>query len=138
MIWCMQCPGSAWIYTCIQFTNNKTTYLKVENSTNGTAHFGKCKQLFEFQLLLSLVVKIWIYTIMLFIFPTSVLIRHLWQLKTLVSLHWCPICVVPLVYWSCPLPEYHNRYSLELKYKKTLRLFQCPVFFYKISLCKVS
>ncbi len=26
---------------------------------------------------------------MLFIFSTPVLIRHLWQLKTLVFLHWC-------------------------------------------------
>ncbi len=31
---------------------------------------------------------------MLFIFSTTVLIRHLWQLKTVVFLHWCLICVV--------------------------------------------
>ncbi len=28
---------------------------------------------------------------MLFIFSTTVLIRYLWQLKTVVFLHWCPI-----------------------------------------------
>jgi len=28
---------------------------------------------------------------MLFIFSTPVLIRHLWQLKTVVVLHWCLI-----------------------------------------------
>jgi hypothetical protein len=30
-------------------------------------------------------------------FLTPVLIRHLWQLKTVISLHWCIICIVPLV-----------------------------------------
>ncbi len=29
---------------------------------------------------------------MLFIFSTPVFIRHLWQLKTVVFLHWCLIC----------------------------------------------
>ncbi len=29
-------------------------------------------------------------------FLTPVLIRHLWQLKTVASLHWCPICAVLL------------------------------------------
>ncbi len=29
------------------------------------------------------------------IFTTPGLIRHLWQLKTVVFLHWCQICVVP-------------------------------------------
>jgi hypothetical protein len=33
---------------------------------------------------------------MLFIFSTTVLIRHLLQLKTVVFLHWCLICVVIL------------------------------------------
>jgi hypothetical protein len=33
---------------------------------------------------------------MLFIFSTPVLIRHLWQLKTVVFLHWCPICAALL------------------------------------------
>ena len=33
---------------------------------------------------------------MLFSFTTPVLIRHLWQLKTVVFLHWCLICVVLL------------------------------------------
>ncbi len=30
-------------------------------------------------------------------FSTPVLIRHMWQLKTVVILHWCLICAVPLV-----------------------------------------
>ena len=33
---------------------------------------------------------------MLFIFSTPVLIRHLWQLKTVVFLCGCPICAVLL------------------------------------------
>ncbi len=36
---------------------------------------------------------------MLFIFSTPVLIRHLWQLKTVVFMHWCLICAVLLL--SC-------------------------------------
>ncbi len=34
---------------------------------------------------------------MLFIFSTPEIIRHLWQLKTAVFLHWCLICVVPFL-----------------------------------------
>jgi hypothetical protein len=34
---------------------------------------------------------------MLFIFSTPVVIRHLWQLKTVVFLHWCLICAI-LIY----------------------------------------
>jgi len=30
-------------------------------------------------------------------FNTSLKIRHLWQLKTVVFLHWCLMCAVPLV-----------------------------------------
>ncbi len=30
-------------------------------------------------------------------FLMPVLIRHLWQLKTVVFLHWCLLCTVPLV-----------------------------------------
>jgi hypothetical protein len=36
---------------------------------------------------------------MLFIFSTPELIRNLWQLKTVVFLHWCLICAVPLGYF---------------------------------------
>ncbi len=32
---------------------------------------------------------------MLLIFSTPVLIRNMWQLKAVVSLHWCIICGVP-------------------------------------------
>ncbi len=34
---------------------------------------------------------------MLFIFSTPVLIRHQCQLKTVIFLHWCLMCAVPLV-----------------------------------------
>jgi hypothetical protein len=35
-------------------------------------------------------------------FLTPVLIRHLWQLKTVDFLHWCLICAVPLqLYKDC-------------------------------------
>ncbi len=34
---------------------------------------------------------------MYFIFSTPVFIRHLWQLKTVVFLHWCLICAVLLM-----------------------------------------
>ncbi len=36
----------------------------------------------------------------MFIFSTPVLIRHLWQLKTIVFLHWCVIHTIPLVNWE--------------------------------------
>ena len=41
-----------------------------------------------------MVVKVLIYIEMLFIFPIPVLIRHLWQLKAVVFLHRCLICVL--------------------------------------------
>jgi hypothetical protein len=31
-------------------------------------------------------------------FSTPVLVRHLWQLKTVVFLHWCLLRTVPLLY----------------------------------------
>ncbi len=34
---------------------------------------------------------------MLFIFSTPVLIKHMWQLKTVVFLHWCLLCTVLLL-----------------------------------------
>ncbi len=45
---------------------------------------------------------------MLFIFSTPVLIRHLWQLKTVVFLHWCLIRAVLLtLYFKNVLPKCH-------------------------------
>jgi hypothetical protein len=42
---------------------------------------------------------------MLFIFSTPVLNRHLWQLKTVVFLHWCLIRAVVLCkLWTKQLP----------------------------------
>jgi hypothetical protein len=68
-------------------------------SSNESTHFKKCKQLIEYQHLL-LLRDIWwkfiIYILMLFIFSTPVLIRHLRQPKTVVFLHWCVICAVLL------------------------------------------
>ncbi len=40
---------------------------------------------------------------MLFIFSMPVLIRCLWQLKTVVLLHWCLICAVLLAFDSIGL-----------------------------------
>ncbi len=37
---------------------------------------------------------------MLFIFSTPELVRHLWQLKTVIFLHWCLICCVLLCVWD--------------------------------------
>jgi hypothetical protein len=51
----------------------------------------------------------------LFIFSTPVLIRHLWQLKTVVFLHWCLMCVVlfnHFAIWQCStafLWQQHNK-----------------------------
>jgi hypothetical protein len=45
-----------------------------------------------------LVVKVIIYINMLFMFSTPMLIRHQWQLKTAVVLHWCLICPVLLIF----------------------------------------
>jgi hypothetical protein len=50
------------------------------------------------------VVKVIIYMKMLFIFSTPVLIEHLWQLKTVVFLHWCLICAVLL--YTCAIGKF--------------------------------
>jgi len=44
----------------------------------------------------------------MFIFSTPVLITHLWQFKTAVFLHWCPICAVLLE----PVGEVFNRQTV--------------------------
>ncbi len=68
--------------------------------SNGTGHFKKCKTIVwipTFTLIWRhLVVKVLIYILMLFIFSAPVLIRHLWQLDTVVFLHWYLICAVPI------------------------------------------
>ncbi len=59
-------------------------------------------------------------------FLKSVLIRHLWQLETVVSLHWCLICTV--LFWIC---QTHNLMKLVLTILKNVkkniifRLFLC-------------
>jgi len=52
------------------------------------------------------VVKVLIYILMLFIFSTPVLIRHLWQLKTFIFLHWSLMCAVLL---TMPYRIFHMR-----------------------------
>ena len=62
-------------------------------------------------------VKVLIY-ILMFIFSTPVLIRHLWQLTTVVFLHWCLINAVLLDH-QCVLPRIHETrlYLMVPKYK---------------------
>jgi hypothetical protein len=60
--------------------------------------FKNCKQLFEYKHLSYLETSGGqSYDLFLNVvhFLTPVLIRHLWQLKTVVFLHWCLICAVP-------------------------------------------
>ncbi len=61
---------------------------------NGTTCFKNVNNCLNINFTLTqrhLVVKVLIYIEMLFISSTPVLIRHLWQLKTVISLHWCLI-----------------------------------------------
>jgi len=51
---------------------------------------------------------------MLFSFSTPDLIRHLWQLKTAVFLHWCLICVVPLPMEQCALINVNNHLIINI------------------------
>jgi len=67
--------------------------------TNGTVHFKKYKQWFEYQHLLFLRDFGWPKFFSIFnccSFLTPVLVIHLWYLRTVVFLHWCPICAVLL------------------------------------------
>jgi hypothetical protein len=47
-----------------------------------------------------LVFRVIIYIYMYFIFSTPVLIRNLWQLKTVVFLHWCLIRALLLAVYN--------------------------------------
>ena len=71
-----------------------------------TACFKNCKQLFEYQHLLQLRGIWWQKFFSIFkcssFFSTPELIRHLWQLKTIVFLHWHLICAVLLKGLSTP------------------------------------
>ncbi len=88
--------------TCV----TKMTQMVSNSTFNGRAHFEKCKQFFEYQHLLlltstlltqrHLVVKVLIYISMQFISLTPGLIRHLWQLNTVVFHHRCLICALLL------------------------------------------
>jgi hypothetical protein len=48
---------------------------------------------------------------MLFIFSTPVLIRHLWQLTTVVFLHWCLMCAVLLLGYCIPCSSHKTFYN---------------------------
>jgi len=59
----------------------------------------------------------------MFIFSTPGLIRHLWQLKAVVFLHWCLICYVLLF-------EYQNLLLLsDIWWLKFKYIFYCCLFF---------
>jgi hypothetical protein len=68
------------------------------------------------------VVKVLICILMWFIASTPVLIRHLWQLETVVFLHWCLVCAVPLFCLSCYVPSkadpLHQNKSMRSKHKQ--------------------
>ncbi len=73
----------------------KTNALAYKQIFNETARFNKCKHLFENQNLLLLRDICWLKLLFIFkfcsFFSTPMLIRLLWQLKTVVLLHWCLI-----------------------------------------------
>ncbi len=52
-------------------------------------------------------------------FLTPVLIRHLWQLKTVFSSHWCLICALYLISWSSLLTVVHVSFNCHLKARNT-------------------
>ncbi len=58
---------------------------------------------------------------MLFIFSTTVLIKHLWQLKILVFLHWFLICAVPL--GACNILNSKNNVLKEVNLSNSLLYF---------------
>jgi hypothetical protein len=51
---------------------------------------------------------------MLFIFPTLVVIRCLWQLKTVVFLHWCIIRALLFTYGFCHSKNPENLFGLNV------------------------
>jgi hypothetical protein len=59
---------------------------------------------------------------MLFIFSTPVLIRHLWQLQTILFQHWCVICALPLVTKPVRLSYFSYSCPSEPPYVKPLAL----------------
>jgi hypothetical protein len=72
----------------------------LDTNINGTVHFKNCKQLIECHINSDLETSggqdsnLFLNGVN---FLTPVLIRHLWQLKTVVSLHRCLICAILLM-----------------------------------------
>jgi hypothetical protein len=62
---------------------------------------------------------------MLFIFSTSVLIRHLWQLKTIVFLHECLIHIVQLQDAIAQVIYYKKTYNNLKGYRVGLKIYNC-------------
>jgi len=59
----------------------------------------------------------------MFIFSTPVLIRHLWQLKTVVFLHWCLICTVQLITstWLSLRDRLASPANIKLRWERSAR-----------------
>ncbi len=67
---------------------------------------------------------------MLFIFSTPVWIRHLWQLKIVVLLHWCKICTVLL--WK---PRYNTWKHYISTFEIERRKYICTQYFTYFKYC---
>ncbi len=100
IVLCLACLAS--MFSMYYYTSQYRCQILLK--FNGTAHFKHCKQLFEYQHLLLLRHIGWsklcsILKCCSFI-STPMLIRHLWQLKTVVFLHWCltPAVLLHLLY----------------------------------------
>ncbi len=63
---------------------------------------------------------------MLFIFSTPVLVRHLWQLKTVVFLHWCLIRADLLSF--CQLAISYTYHFSELPYHRLEHFINLPFY----------
>ncbi len=74
---------------------------------------------------------------MLFIFSTLQLIRHLWQLKTIVFLHWCLICTLLLVLWLSKLVclSLSVTYTLFACTNQHSSLFRCWILSNRLKSC---
>ncbi len=73
-------------------------------------------------------------------FSTPLLIRHLWQLKTIVFLHWCLICVIPLCQVSFCWVYLWKKFVLlrTVKRRHFAQGIFCKVSFGYVSFCWMS
>ncbi len=63
---------------------------------------------------------------MLFIFSTPVLIKHLWQLKTVVFLRWCLMCAVPYRSYKFDILGSSKQYLFTFLINKNIPIFNNP------------